>query len=69
MRAHPTDLASLTAEAFIARLRYAGDHEPARLSAFLDEHAATMPRVTLRNAIEKRPPEERKAWLALGRAG
>jgi 3-methyladenine DNA glycosylase AlkD len=45
-------------------LRNAGDADPARLDAFLEAHAATMPRVTLRNAIEKRPPDERKRWLA-----
>ena len=50
-------------------LRNAGDHDPARLLAFLDAHAATMPRSTLRNAIEKLAPEERKRLLALGRAG
>ena len=46
-------------------LRNAGDHDPARLRAYLEVHAATMPRVTLRNAIEKLPPEDRKRWLAL----
>jgi 3-methyladenine DNA glycosylase AlkD len=50
-------------------LRNAGDHDPERLTGFLDEHAATMPRSTLRNAIEKLTPEERKRLLALGRAG
>ena len=50
-------------------LRNAGDHDPARLDAFLDEHAASMPRSTLRNAIEKLAPEERKRLLGLGRAG
>ena len=50
-------------------LRNAGDHDPERLNAFLDAHAATMPRSTLRNAIEKLAPEERKRLLALGRTG
>jgi 3-methyladenine DNA glycosylase AlkD len=50
-------------------LRNAGDHDPGRLDAFLDAHAETMPRSTLRNAIEKLAPEERKRLLALGRAG
>ena len=46
-------------------LRNAGDQEPARLLDFLENHAATMPRVTLRNAIEKLPREERTRLLAL----
>ncbi len=50
-------------------LRNAGDHDPERLNAFLDEHAATMPRSTLRNAIEKLAPEERKRFLAMARTG
>lgn len=50
-------------------LRNAGDHDPARLLAFLDANAATMPRSMLRNAIEKLPPEERKRLLAIGRTG
>jgi len=45
-------------------LRNAGDSDLARLRAFLEAHAATMPRVTLRNAIEKLPAEERKRWLS-----
>jgi 3-methyladenine DNA glycosylase AlkD len=49
-------------------LRNAGDHDPERLTAFLDEHAANMPRSTLRNAIEKLPPEERKRLLSLSRS-
>jgi 3-methyladenine DNA glycosylase AlkD len=48
-------------------LRNAGDHDPVRLHAFLDVHAATMPRSILRNAIEKLAPGERKRLLALGR--
>jgi 3-methyladenine DNA glycosylase AlkD len=46
-------------------LRYVGDKEPARLRAFLDDHAATMPRTMLRYAIEKFPPEERSHYLGL----
>jgi 3-methyladenine DNA glycosylase AlkD len=49
-------------------LRNAGDHDHGRLNTFLDEHAATMPRSMLRNAIEKLAPEERKRFLAIGRA-
>ena len=50
-------------------LRNVGDHDPKRLNAFLEAHAASMPRSTLRNAIEKLAPEERKRLLALGRTG
>ena len=50
-------------------LRNAGDHDPARLLAFLEANAPTMPRSMLRNAIEKLAPEERRRLLALGRAG
>jgi 3-methyladenine DNA glycosylase AlkD len=46
-------------------LRYAGDHDPQRLRAFLDRFAPTMPRTMLRYAIEKFPPELRKRYLAL----
>ncbi len=45
-------------------LRHAGDVEPDRLRAFLEDHAATMPRDVLRAAVEKLPPAERKEWLA-----
>ena len=50
-------------------LRNAGDHDPARLDAFLDAHAAGMPRSTMRNAIEKLAPEVRLRLLGLGREG
>lgn len=49
-------------------LRNTGDHDPARLLAFLETHRATMPRVTLRNAIEKLPREERRRLLAVAPA-
>ncbi|WP_251152810.1 DNA alkylation repair protein [Cellulosimicrobium sp. Marseille-Q4280] len=45
-------------------LRVVSDAEPERFRAFLDEHAGTMPRATLRAAVEKLPPAERKAWAA-----
>jgi 3-methyladenine DNA glycosylase AlkD len=48
-------------------LRYIGDVDRPRLVAFLDEHAATMPRTMLRYSIEKFSPEERARYLALGK--
>jgi 3-methyladenine DNA glycosylase AlkD len=46
-------------------LRFAGDKDPARLLTFLDNHAATMPRVALRNAIEKLNRKQRDYYLNL----
>lgn len=42
-------------------LRFAGDKDRKRLLAFLDQHAATMPRTLLRYAIEKLDKKQ-KAW-------
>jgi 3-methyladenine DNA glycosylase AlkD len=46
-------------------LREAGKKEEARLRAFLDKHAATMPRVMLRYSIEKLDPALRRTYLAM----
>jgi 3-methyladenine DNA glycosylase AlkD len=48
-------------------LRAAGDRAPERLRAVLDRHAATMPRVSLRMAIEKLDKPHRDHYLAMGR--
>ena len=45
-------------------LRAAGDVDRGRLEAFLAIHAATMPRTTLRYAIEHFDAEERASYLA-----
>jgi 3-methyladenine DNA glycosylase AlkD len=50
-------------------LREAGKQDPARLFAFLDEHAATMPRTMLRYAIEHLDRAQREHYLALKGAG
>jgi 3-methyladenine DNA glycosylase AlkD len=46
-------------------LREAGKHDRARLLGFLDSHAATAPRVLLRDAIEQLDPEQRAHYLNL----
>jgi 3-methyladenine DNA glycosylase AlkD len=48
-------------------LREAGMRDPSRLTAFIDAHAATMPRVMLRYAIEKLDPARRKRYLGMRR--
>lgn len=47
-------------------LRSADGNRPA-LNAFLDRHAAKMPRIMLRNALEHYAPEERAHYLAMGK--
>jgi 3-methyladenine DNA glycosylase AlkD len=49
-------------------LREAGKASRPELERFLERHSAKMPRTTLRYAIERFGVEERKAWLAVGRA-
>lgn len=46
-------------------LRQAGIQAPERLAAFLDRHAATMPRTMLRYAIEHYGKEQRDHYLGL----
>ncbi|WP_316771812.1 DNA alkylation repair protein [Pedobacter frigiditerrae] len=46
-------------------LRFAGDKNKLKLITFLDKYAATMPRVLLRNAIEKFDKAEREHYLGL----
>lgn len=48
-------------------LREAGKRDAARQAAFLEAHAATMPRVMLRYAIEKLDKPTRDRWLAAKR--
>ena len=44
-------------------LRWAGDSDPQRLLAFLDKHAAVMPRVMLRYAIEHLSAAQRAKYM------
>jgi 3-methyladenine DNA glycosylase AlkD len=46
-------------------LRWAGDKAPGRLRAFLDDHAAAMPRTMLRYATEKLDKVERERYRAM----
>ena len=46
-------------------LRFAGDKDRPRLLKFLDQHAATMPRVALRYTIEKLDKKQRDHYLGL----
>lgn len=49
-------------------VREAGKHDPEQLRAFLDDHAATMPRTALRYAIEHLDPQTRQHYLGLAKA-
>jgi 3-methyladenine DNA glycosylase AlkD len=46
-------------------LRFAGDKDVKRLRSFLDAYGSQMPRVMLRNAIEKFQPAVRQKYLAV----
>lgn len=48
-------------------LRYAGDKDKKRLLKFLDTYAATMPRVTLRYALEKMDKKTKEYYMSLGK--
>ncbi|HLD93998.1 MAG TPA: DNA alkylation repair protein [Anaerolineales bacterium] len=48
-------------------LRYAGDVDRKRLLAWLDKHAAKMPRVMLRYTIEKLDKKQRERYLSMGK--
>ncbi|WP_055045450.1 DNA alkylation repair protein [Devosia sp. A16] len=47
-------------------LRTTDGNRPA-LDAFLDQHAANMPRIMLRNALEHYAPDDRARYLAMGK--
>ena len=49
-------------------LRYAGDKDRQRLLSFLDKYAATMPRITLRYAIEHLDKKQRDDYLGMKKA-
>ena len=48
-------------------LRFAGDKDKKRLLKLLDQHAATMPRVTLRYAVEKMNKKTKEHYMNLGK--
>jgi 3-methyladenine DNA glycosylase AlkD len=50
-------------------LRFAGDKDRRGLISFLDKHAATMPRVSLRYTIEHLDKKQRDHYLGMKKAG
>ena len=48
-------------------IREAGKRDPERLRAFLDAHAATMPRIALRLAVERLGADERAQYMGLAK--
>ena len=50
-------------------LRFAGDKDRQRLIRFLDKYAATMPRVTLRYALEHFDKKQREKYMGMKKAG
>jgi 3-methyladenine DNA glycosylase AlkD len=57
------DKAELVNKAVGSWIREAGKQDPKKLLKFLDAHAATMPRITLRYAIEKLPKEQKAYYM------
>lgn len=60
LKSHPHDLMH---KALGWMLREVGKKDKTVLDAFLERHVRTLPRTTLRYAIERFPEPERKAWL------
>jgi DNA alkylation repair enzyme len=60
------DAEDLIQKAVGSWLREAGKKDPSRLFQFLDKHAATMPRVSLRYALERLPAPQRQQYASLG---
>ena len=50
-------------------LRFAGDKDRKRMMKFLDKHAATMPRITLRYALEHFDKKGREHYMNLKKGG
>lgn len=48
-------------------IREAGKRDPDQLKRFLDKYAATMPRVSLRYAIEKLTAKEKEKYMKMGK--
>jgi 3-methyladenine DNA glycosylase AlkD len=62
-----TDREDLIHKACGTMLRAVSDEDIAAFRAFIDRHAATMPRQMLRYAIERLPADERKRILEMGK--
>lgn len=63
------DDAELVRKAVGGWIREAGKRDRDRLLAFLDRHAASMPRTTLRYAIQHLTPDEKHRYMNLRTAG
>jgi 3-methyladenine DNA glycosylase AlkD len=60
-----TDKEDLVQKAYGGWIREAGKKDPKKLLAFLDKHAATMPRTALRYAIEHLDAKKKKHYMDL----